>query len=42
MNPAVVLSLIEDLYSQIGVLADENSQLRKALAEQTAQADSPQ
>lgn len=34
-NPATVLALITDLYSQIGMLADENTQLRALLAEKT-------
>lgn len=33
MNPAAVLSLIADLYSQIGDLQNRNVQLEKQLAE---------
>jgi hypothetical protein len=32
MNPAVLLALISDLYSQVGALSEENKQLREALA----------
>jgi hypothetical protein len=32
MNPAAILALISDLYQQVTALADENRQLREALA----------
>ena len=31
MNPAVILTLIADLYSQVAALTEENTQLRAAL-----------
>lgn len=34
MNPAAILSLISDLYSQVAALTAENEQLRAALDEQ--------
>lgn len=37
MNPAVILTLIADLYSQVAALSEENKQLRAALEAQPKQ-----
>lgn len=36
MNPAAILALIGDLYTQISELTAENQRLREALAETTS------
>lgn len=36
MNPAVILALIADLYSQVATLTEENQQLRAQLAREAA------
>lgn len=41
MNPAVILALIADLYAQVTALAEENRQLREALAQRQAPPDAP-
>jgi len=33
VNPAAILALISDLYSQVTALSEENKALREALAE---------
>lgn len=33
MNPAAILALISDLYSQVGALTEENQRLAKLLEE---------
>lgn len=38
MNPAAILSLISDLYSQVGQLTAENHALREQLAQPGATA----
>jgi hypothetical protein len=41
VNPAALLALISDLYTQVGQLTEENKALREALAQQPEQVPDP-